>query len=92
MHRGDHGAGGIGVVAGDEIVPAMLGVPQLEIGHVNVHQAVHQPDALEAIIGRGIIDQRQPQTALDRKHEGLEDLRHDVFRSDEVDVMAAKLL
>ena len=36
----------------------MLGVPEFEVRHVNVHHAVHELNALEAIVGRSVIDQR----------------------------------
>lgn len=52
------GARGIGVIAGHQIFLAMLGVPEFEIGHVNVDQAVHPSDAFATVISRGVIDER----------------------------------
>ena len=92
VHRGDHSASGLGVVAGAEVAATMLGIPQFEIRHVNIDHPVHEPDAIHAVVGRSIIDQRQVQAALDCQHQSLENLRHDVFGGDEVDVMATERL
>src|SRR5205085_10332034 len=59
VHRRNNGTRGFGVVAGDEIFSAMLGIPKFEIGHVDVDDAVHPANAFEAVVGRGVVNDRQ---------------------------------
>ena len=92
MHRCDDPARSFGVIAGDKIFSAVLRVPEFEIRHVDVDQTVHPLNAFGTIIGRSVVDQRQPQTAFDGNHERFKDLRHYMLGRDEVDVVAADFL
>jgi hypothetical protein len=92
VHRGNHIARGFGIIAGNKIFPAMLGVPEFEIGHVNVHDPVHPSNAFEAVVSRGVVNEREMQTAFDGDHERFQNLRHDVLGRDEVDVVATNSL
>lgn len=92
VHGCDDFARRSGVIAGHEIFSAMLAVPKFEIGHIDVHYPIHPLDAFEAIVSRGVIHERQTQTALDRDYERFQDLRHHVLGRDEISVVAAALL
>ena len=92
VHCRDHGTGGIGVVTRDEIHPAMFRVPQLEIRHVNVHEPVHKSNTLQAVIGGGIVDERHTQSMLHGYCQCLEDLGHNVFGRDKINVVATDRL
>ena len=59
MHLGDHAPRSIGVIAGHEVLPAVLRIPEFEIGHVDVRQPLHELNAFQAVVGRRVIDQRQ---------------------------------
>src|SRR5579883_2500505 len=92
VHRADRLARGLRVLGGQQVPAAPLAVPQLEVGHVDVHHPVHEPEAVEAVVGTGVVHDRDPQPSLDGKEQGLEDLGDHVFRGDQVDVVAAFLL
>ncbi len=70
----------------------MLGVPQFEVGHVDVHNAVHPLDTFEAVVRRCVVHERQAQSAVHRDHKRFQNLRNDVLGGDEIDVVAAGLL
>ena len=89
MHGGDHSTRGIRVIAGHKIFSAILGIPEFEVRHVNVYDSLHPLDAFEAVVGRGVIDERQTQTVLDGAYQRFKNLRNDVLGRDKVDVVAA---
>src|SRR6266446_7271680 len=87
VHGRDHAACGFSVIAGNEIFSAMLGIPEFEIGHMDVHYPIHPLNAFEAIVGGGVINKRQTQAAFYCDNQRFQNLRHHVLRRDEVDVV-----
>jgi hypothetical protein len=71
-----------------EVEAGVVARPQLEVGHVDVDDALHQREALRAVVGARVVDDREPQAALDGVRERLEDLPHNVLRRHPVDVVA----
>jgi hypothetical protein len=55
----------VGIIAGTQVFGTTVGVPELEVGQVNVHQALHQADALQTVVGASVVDQRQSQAPFD---------------------------
>src|SRR5262249_25410865 len=51
--------------------------------------AIHPSEALHGVVRAGVVDERQSEPASDGQGQRLEDLGHDVFGRDEVDVVAA---
>ena len=92
VHLAHDLAGGGGVVFGFEVAEGEVVVPEFEVGHVDVDDAVEEVEAVEGVVGGGVVDDGQAQAALDGDGEGFEELGHDVFGGDEVDVMAAAVL
>jgi hypothetical protein len=92
VHLFDRLACDLGVVRPLEISARPLARPDLEVGHVDVHDAVHQPQAVEAVVRARVVDDRQLEAADDGVGQGLEYLRDDVLRRDPVDVVAADRL
>ena len=67
-------------------------VAVLHVGHVDVDDAVQQPQRLDAVVAAGVVDERQPQPLpAGDLHRGY-DLRDDVAGRHEVDVVAALFL
>jgi len=89
VHLAEAVADDLGIVALGEVAARELARPQLEVGHVDVDDAIHQREAVRAVAGARVVDDRQPQPAVDGKRERLEVLRHDVLGCDPVDVVAA---
>jgi hypothetical protein len=59
------------LIGSEDILAAMLGIPKLGIRHIDVHDSTHQPDAMQAVLGAGVIDQWHAQTAADHaRHAG----------------------
>src|SRR5215472_10151961 len=92
MHGGNDLACGFSIITGHQKFSAMLGVPKFEIGHVDVHHPVHPANTFETVVGGGVVNQGQAQTALDRDCKRFQDLRHDMLGRNEVDVVAANSL
>jgi hypothetical protein len=92
LHLEDVMPGDLEVLALAEISPGVLAGGELEVGHVDVDDAVHQRQAVGAVVRARVVDDRQPQPTLDRQRQRLEDLWHDVLGRDPVDVVAADLL
>jgi hypothetical protein len=67
-------------------------LPELEVGHVDVHDAVQPSQRFQPVVAAGIVDQRQSQAPLGRHDQCFEDLRHDMAGRDQVDVVAAQFL
>ena len=61
----------------------------LHVRHVDVDDAVEQGERLEAVVAAGVVDERQVQALARRDGDGRKDLRHDVARRHQVDVVAA---
>src|SRR4029450_3918057 len=70
----------------------MLWVPELEVGHVDVHDSVHPANALKTVVGRGVVNQRQTQTPFDRDYQRCQSLRNHLLRRDDVDCVATDSL
>jgi hypothetical protein len=64
----------------------------LEVGHVDVDDAVEQGERLQAVVAAGVVNERQAEPALSGDAQGRDDLRHDMARRDEIDVVAADRL
>ena len=92
MHLEDRLAGALGVVLRSRQAQRGLRLPELEVGHVDVHEAVEEPQRGERVIRAGVVDDRDPQPAGHRLRDRFDHLRGDVLRSHEVDVVAAALL
>ena len=88
MHlpQGLHGPLAVVIGMAEPLRP--LVVPELEVGHVDVEDAVEELQRLDGIVPAGVVDQRDIQPALDGRDQRFEDLRDDVARGDEVDVVA----
>jgi hypothetical protein len=63
-------------------------MPELEVGHVDVDEPIHQPKGGEAIVRAGVVDDGDAKPARNRHRESLGNLGSDVLRRDEVDVVA----
>ena len=92
VHGFDDAPGGFGVVRGFGVLPGHFAVPELEVRHIDVHNAVHQLHGLERVIRAGVVDQRKAQATLDGQRQGFQDLWHHVLRGHEIDVVATLLL
>ena len=92
MHGLDDLPGGLGVVPSFGVMPRHFRVPELEVGHVDVDEPIHQFNGMERIVRTGVVDQGQAQTTLNGQRQGLENLGHYVLGGDEVDIMAALFL
>jgi hypothetical protein len=75
-------AGRAGVVAGPAVFPPRLQVvlgfciiPVFEVRHVDVRDAVHPVEALERIVGRGVVDDRKAEPAACRNPDSLQAIR-----------------
>src|SRR5208337_5374059 len=92
VHLLDGTACRFGVIRSFRIAAGILGIPELEIRHVDVHYAVHESKGIQRVVGAGVVDQRQTQAVLHCTQERFQNLRHHVFRSHQVDVVAALFL
>jgi len=64
-------------------------LPDLEVGQVDVDEAVEELEGLERVEGGGVVDDGQIETHVARGQDGEDDLGHDVLGRDEVDVVHA---
>jgi hypothetical protein len=80
------------VVRALQVAPRRFARPQLEVGHVDVDDPLHQAEAVERVVGARVVDDRQLQATGEGERERFEDLRDDVLGRDEVDVAAADRL
>jgi hypothetical protein len=80
------------VVGALQIAPRRLVRPELEVGHVDVDDPLHQAEAVERVVGARVVDDRQLEAAVEGDRQRLEDLRNDVLRGHPVDVVAADRL
>jgi hypothetical protein len=87
VHLLDGRACDVCVVRPLEVAPSGLTGPELEVRHVDVDDPVHQLEAVEAVVRARVVDDRQPETAVDSEWQRLEDLRDDVLGRDPVDVV-----
>ena len=71
---------------------AALFGPVLEVGHVDVDDAVEEREAVERVVGARVVHDRKPQPERHRFVHRFDYLRDDVLRRDEVDVVAALFL
>src|SRR5918992_1987482 len=92
MHLLDVRAHDVGVLALAEVATSVLPRPELDVGHVDVHDALHQLEAVRAVVGARVVDDRQLEALAQGDRERLEDLRHDMLGRDPVDVVTAVLL
>jgi hypothetical protein len=92
VHLGDGRPGGVGVVVRHQVPAARVTAPELEVRHVDVHDAVEEGQAVERIVPTRVVDDGEAEPPLDRHRQGLEHLGHHVFGRDEVDVVAAQPL
>ncbi|HEY3189476.1 MAG TPA: hypothetical protein VGJ70_18460, partial [Solirubrobacteraceae bacterium] len=91
-HLPDVPRGDLEVLPLAEVAARQFARRQLEIRHVDAYHAIHQPQAVRAVVGARVVDDREPQAFLHGQRECLEDLRHDVLGCHPVDVVAADLL
>jgi len=68
--------------------PAFL--PELEIRHVDIKDAIQNFDRIGAVIATGIVNERNIQSLPDGNDEGLQYLGDHMARRDEVDVVASQ--
>ena len=92
MHLGQRRPIDPDVVAHMRIFVRRLVVAIFEVGHVDVDDAVEQGERLQAVVAAGVVDEREAQPARGGDAQGRDDLRHDVARRDEIDVVAADRL
>ena len=92
VHFLDSAPGRLRVIGRAEIAARHLRIPELEVWHIDVNQAVHQFQRIERVVGAGVVNERQPQSALNRDQQRLQDLGHHMLGRHKVDVVAAALL
>jgi hypothetical protein len=88
-HLLDGLSGHLRIVWAAQVAAGRRLTPDLEVGHVDVDDAVHELQAIQAVVGAGVVDDRQPQPAGDGQREGFQDLGDDVLGGDPVDVVTA---
>ena len=66
--------------------------PELEVGHVDVDQAVHELEGLHGVVGARIVDDGDAEALLGGHGDGLNHLGRHVLWGDEVDVVALGLV
>lgn len=92
-HGADALAGGGGVVVGLEEAARGGARPELEVGQVDVDEAVEQRERGRRVEGRRVVDDGDAQAQGPRVQDREDHLRHHVLRRHEVDVVhAADLL
>jgi hypothetical protein len=77
------------IVGALQIAPRRIARPQLEVGHVDVDDPLHQAEAVERVVGARVVDDRQLEAAVEGERQRFKDLRNDVLGRDPVDVVAA---
>src|SRR5439155_1719965 len=92
VHLADHPPGDVRVVLRLEVASGPRAVPVLEVGNVDVEDAVEQLEAAHRVVGAGVVDEREGEARVGGEEEGLEQLGNDVLRGHEVDVVAAPAL
>ena len=92
MHLLDRLAGDFGVVLRLAQILGHLGVPKLEVRHVNIHHPVQEPQGLHGIVAPGVVDQGNVEAAGDGRRQRRQDLVDLVAGGDEIDIVAAPLL
>src|SRR5262249_34830174 len=92
VHFANGYASALRVVFGLEEAGARFAVPIFEVRHVDVHDAVHQLQAVQRVVGAGVVNDRQPQPTFERVRQRLQNLRDDMLWGDEIDVVATARL
>src|SRR3990170_4780157 len=92
VHLPDDTTRCLGIVWRLHVKPAHLPVPELEVRHVDVHDVVEQTQGVHRVVGAGVVDDRETQSQFNCNGQRLQDLRHDVLRGNEVDVVAPLVL
>jgi len=92
LHLGHRAAHDLGVVARRKVPLGGLGVEQLDVGHVDVDDAVEERQRLDGVVPAGVVDDRDAQALRDSNGQCGEDLCDDVRRCDEVQVVATHVL
>ena len=92
VHLQDRLSRHVRVVGPLQVASRRLARPQLEVGHVDVDDPLHQAEAVERVVGARVVDDRQLEAAREGKRQRFEDLRHDVLGRDPVDVVTADRL
>src|SRR5215472_6270866 len=92
VHLADGATRDLRIVRRAHVAAGHLPLPELEIGHVDVNQLLHQLQGIKRVVGAGVIHERQAQPFLHRDQQPFQDLRYHVFGGDKVDVVAAALL
>jgi hypothetical protein len=64
----------------------------LEIRQIEVDDAFELPYDTGVVVAAAVVDQRDAETALDGVNQGADDVRYDVGRSHQIDVVAAAAL
>ena len=89
MHRLDRSSRRVRIIFGSQVLGASFRRPVFEIRHVDIHDAVHQLDALERIVPARVVDDWNIQAMLHGDGDCFQHLRDDMFRSHEVDIVTA---
>lgn len=76
-----------GIVVGLEQTARRCRTPYLKVRQVDVNESIEQTERGEAVKGGRVVDDGQVQPLVPCRQDGQNYLRHDVFRSDEVDVV-----
>src|SRR3990172_9603516 len=92
VHLPDDTTRCLGIVWCLHVKPAHLPVPELEVRHVDIHDAVEQTQGVHRVVGAGVVDNGKTQSQFNCNGQRLQDLRHDVLRGNEVDVVASLIL
>ena len=92
VHFGDRLARPLRIVLGLGVAAGAFDMPELEVGHVDVDDALEQFQRPDRVVGAGVVDDGQAQAARHRRGDGLNHLRHHMLRGDEVYVVAAARL
>ena len=69
-----------------------LGIPELEIGHIDIHHPIEQSQSRHPFIAAAIVDQRNLQPHFNRQRQGFQNLDDHMGRSDKINIVAPLLL
>src|SRR5919198_4403269 len=75
-----------------QVALARQRIEEFDIGKVDIDDAVEQPDGFKGLIPPTVVYQRQPKTLLDRQRQSGDQLRSDMRRGDEIDVVTTLAL
>jgi hypothetical protein len=92
VHLADDGAGNPNIRARRRILFREPVIPVLDIGHIDVHDAVQQAEDRDGIVGARIVNDGQAKAAGDGDRERLQNLRDAVAGGNQVQVVASEAL